>query len=325
MASVALAIIGYGIMGERLLRAALDHDAPPVRIAGVFDPSPQALDRLAKAFSALPRLASADAAIEAAECVYVASPPATHLDYAGRALDRDRAVFCEKPLAVDLPAARAFVAAAGGWRGRAAVNFPFASAFAVDQLRSWMADGAVGTPQRLTIEVAFAAWPRPWQVAAAGWLEKRAQGGFTREVVSHFLFLAGRLLGPLRLDSGGATWPAGDGSETALQASLDAGGIPVTIKGAVGETDQPDHNLWVLQGSNGAIRLRDWAIAERLGSDGAWQVDPDALPNEALRPLVLRRQLDKVARMTRGEAHDLANLGEALQVQEIVEAMLAGR
>ena len=322
--AVALAIIGYGIMGERLLRAALDHEEPAVRIAGVFDPSPGALDRLAQSFPSVPRLASADAAIEAAECVYVASPPATHLDYAGRALDRDRAVFCEKPLAVDLPAARAFVAAAGGWRGRAAVNFPFASSFAVEQLRTWMADGTVGTPQSLAMEVAFAQWPRPWQAAAAAWLEKRAQGGFTREVVSHFLFLARRLLGPLELRSASATWPPGDGSETALQASLDAG-IPVTLTGAVGGTDQPDHNLWVLRGSKGAVRLRDWAIAERVGADGAWQADPDALPNEALRPLVLRRQLDKVARMTRGGDHDLATLGEALQVQEIVEAMLAGR
>jgi predicted dehydrogenase len=323
--AVALAIIGYGIMGERLLRAALDHDDPSVRIAGVFDPSPAALGRLAMAFPSVPRLASADAAIDVAECIYVASPPATHLGYATQALERRRALFCEKPLAVDLPEARAFVASAEREGARAAVNFPFASAFAVDQLRAWVADGALGTPQRLTIEVAFVAWPRPWQVAAAGWLERRAQGGFTREVVSHFLFLARRLLGPLRLHAGKATYPGGEGSETALHASLDARGIPVTITGAVGATGQPDHNLWVLEGSNGAIRLRDWAIAERLGADGSWQADPDALPNEALRPLVLRRQLDKVARMTLGGDHDLASLGEALEVQEIVEAMLAGR
>ena len=49
---------------------------------------------------------------------------------------------------------------------------------------------------------------------------------------------------------------------------------------------------------------------------------PGALPNERVRPLVLRRQLDKVACLTRGEAHDLATLREALDVQEIVEAML---
>jgi len=323
MASVALAIIGYGIMGERLLRAAIEDDARSVRIAGVFDPAPEALNRLAEAFPAITRLTSVDAAIEAAECVYVASPPATHLDHAGRALAAGRAVFCEKPLALDLAASRAFVAKAQG--ARAAVNFPFASAFAVDDLRSWMAEGVVGPLQRVEIEVGFAQWPRPWQMAAAGWLDQREQGGFTREVVSHFLFLAQRLLGPLDLHSGRATYPAGGGSETALQAQLSADSIPVTIAGAVGETTKPDHSLFVLEGANGAVRLRDWAIAERRAPDGTWHARPDARLNEELRPLVLRRQLDKVARMTRGVDQDLATLDEALRVQEIVEALLAGR
>ena len=47
-------------------------------------------------------------------------------------------------------------------------------------------------------------------------------------------------------------------------------------------------------------RLRDWSVAERL-VDGAWVPDPAAMPNERMRPLVLRRQLEGVARMVRGE------------------------
>ena len=46
-------------------------------------------------------------------------------------------------------------------------------------------------------------------------------------------------------------------------------------------------------------------------------------PNEQARPLVLARQLDKVAALTRGAAQDLATLDEALRVQEQVEAILA--
>jgi hypothetical protein len=38
---------------------------------------------------------------------------------------------------------------------------------------------------------------------------------------------------------------------------------------------------------------------------------------------VLRGQLAEVAAMTRGEAHRLATVREALEVQEIVEAILA--
>jgi len=71
------------------------------------------------------------------------------------------------------------------------------------------------------------------------------------------------------------------------------------------------------------VRLRDWSFAERLGTDGRWAQAPDALPNERMRPLVLRDQLAGVAAMTRGEAHHLATLREALEVQEVVEAILA--
>jgi hypothetical protein len=44
-----------------------------------------------------------------------------------------------------------------------------------------------------------------------------------------------------------------------------------------------------------------------------------------MRPLVLRRQLEGVAAMTRGEAHQLATLAEAFAVQEAVEAILAAQ
>ena len=43
-----------------------------------------------------------------------------------------------------------------------------------------------------------------------------------------------------------------------------------------------------------------------------------------MRPLVLKGQLDKLAALTRGETTDLATLREALEVQEVVEAILAG-
>jgi hypothetical protein len=41
-----------------------------------------------------------------------------------------------------------------------------------------------------------------------------------------------------------------------------------------------------------------------------------------MRPLVLRRQLEGVARMTNGEKHNLATLEDAFEVQSIVEAIL---
>ncbi len=312
-----LGIIGAGIMGQRMLRAALEQAKDTVSIAGIWDPSGDAMAAMADGFPRVSRAESPAALIAASDCVYIASPPASHLVHAQAALAARKAVFCEKPLSVDVEAGRAFVA--GSQDARAAVNFPMASSFGVATLQEWLP--GIGAPERLEIEVAFATWPRSWQQDAAGWLDKPVEGGFTREVVSHFLFLTRRLCGAMSLLAGSAAFPEAGRSERKIEARLEAGGVPVVLKGSVGTTEKDDHNTWTLTGATGAIRLRDWSVAERL-VDGVWQPDAAAMPNERMRPLVLRRQLEGVARMTQGKTHHLATLREALEVQEIVEAIL---
>lgn len=320
-AAIRLGVIGFGIMGERLLRVALDHDPALFTVAGVWDPSPAAMERLARDLPQVTPLASAADVIESSDCIYVASPPASHLGYAREAFARGKAVFCEKPLAVDVAEAEAFMREAEAAGVRGAVNFPFTSAPAVNQLQRWMTEDAVGPVERVEVEIGFAQWPRPWQVDAAGWLDARAQGGYVREVGSHFLFLARRLFGPLRLENATISYPEAGRSERAMTAGLRAGSIPVSISSGVGTTAKPDHNIFRITGPKGSIRLRDWAVAERL-IDGDWREAPDSLPNEALRALVLQRQLEKVAAMTRGQLQDLATLQEAAEVQRIVETIL---
>ena len=313
-----IGIIGAGIMGERMLQAALKQASDFVRVTGIWDPSPEALARIG---GLAPHAQSVPELIAGAQCIYVASPPASHLEYAMAGLAAGKAVFCEKPLAVDVAMGRNFVESVGA--GRAAVNFPLASSPAVATLRDWLAEGAVGRLLRLEIEVGFAGWPRPWQRDAAGWLDLTAQGGFTREVVSHFLFLTRRLCGAMVLEAGQARFDSTGLSERAIAAQLTAGGLPVTLTGGIGTTLKDDHNTWTLWGDRGAVRLRDWSIAERL-VDGAWVPNPAAMPNERSRALVLRRQLEAVERMTLGETHQLATVKEAFEVQTVVETILQG-
>ncbi|MBY0335922.1 MAG: Gfo/Idh/MocA family oxidoreductase [Acetobacteraceae bacterium] len=302
-------------MGERLLRVAVPHGTP---IAALWDPSSAAMARLA---GLGPAAGSAAEVIAASDAVYVASPPSSHIEHGRAALAAGKALLLEKPLASDTEAARGFVAWAAG--KPAAVNFPMASSPAVARLREWLS--GIGAVQRCDIAVAFREWPREWQKAAASWLSLRAEGGFTREVVSHFLFLAGRVLGPLEIVEAQAGFPDAARAETSLRASLRAGAVPVSLTGDVGTTDREDTNLFTLVGERGSIRLRDWSIAERQRADGGWEPDPDAVPNPQMRPVTLGGQLDKLARLAAGERDTgLATLEEALAVQELVEAMLAG-
>jgi hypothetical protein len=67
--------------------------------------------------------------------------------------------------------------------------------------------------------------------------------------------------------------------------------------------------------SRPAIRLCDWSHAERLAPDETWQPASDTMPNERMRPLVLRRQLAAVAAMTRGEPHPLAILADGNAIE----------
>ncbi|MCR9254480.1 MAG: Gfo/Idh/MocA family oxidoreductase [Alphaproteobacteria bacterium] len=325
MARNRLGVIGFGIMGERLVRAALDQGADTTEIVGIWDPSEAAMARLAEGLPDVPRMDSAEAVIDAADCVYVATPPASHIAYGTRILNAGKALFLEKPLSHDMEEARDFVAFVEGGGHRAAVNFIFASSPSVDQLKTWARDGLLGeTVERISIDVAFANWPRPWQMAAADWLSKRAEGGFTREVVSHFLFLARRLAGPLELKKASVSYPDdGESCEDNIGALIESSGVPIQLSGRVGATNADDTNMTVITGDAGAIRLRDWSIAELRLFDGSWGEAPNAIPHAEMRPLLLKGQLEKLAAMTRGEEHSLATVREALEVQEIVEAILA--
>ena len=279
-------------------------------------------------FCRLPRTSSrafptASEVIAASDCLHIASPPLSHLDYLSQCQDAGKAALCEKPLATDVALATTVVDDLVSKGMRAAVNFPFASSFAGDYLQDWLKEGAIGTPQRVDIELAFPQWPRTWQMAAADWLDRREEGGFTREVGSHFLFLSRRFFGPLQLLSAKCDYSEPGRSERSIQVVLNAGELPVSLSGGVGTTTKDDHNTWTITGSDGRIRLRDWSFAEQE-VDGKWQAPEDALPNEKARPLILARQLDKVDAMTRGASHNLATLSEALEVQSIVERILQG-
>lgn len=316
-----LGFIGFGIMGQRLLRAALNHDRDTIVVSGIYDPNPRAATTLVEIDSAVPVFDSVDAVVAASDCLHIASPPASHLDYLQLCAEAGKSALCEKPLSTDIVQAGEVLAAVAAQNMRAGVNFPFASSFAVEHLHRWIDDGVIGEPQRIDIELGFARWPRGWQMDAIDWLDRRGQGGFVREVGSHFLFLSQRLAGTLSLQQASCTYPDSVRTEHSVSAQLRAGALPLTFAGVVGETTEDDTNSWTLTGSKGRIRLRNWSIAEREVNQ-QWLTADDAMVNEKARALILARQLDKVAAMTVGEEHNLATLDEALAVATIVEAIL---
>ena len=199
-------IIGFGIMGQRMASNMALHDA--FDVVSIFDPQ-QSLPDLPYANSAEGLIADPDL-----DLVYIACPPEYHADYAIAAAKAGKPVFCEKPLGVDVAESQKLVETIERMGARNAVNFSFAASPARAFLRSFLADGGFGTIDAIDIRLHFATWPRDWQ-AAATWLGKRLQGGYVREVLSHFIYLTESVFGPLTLEQAMTRYPDGPGGAAA--------------------------------------------------------------------------------------------------------------
>lgn len=317
-----IALVGLGIMGRRMIARLNEHRG--FRITALWDPAPEALAAAGRDApgAAIGNDLAAIAARSDTTCVYIASPPASHPALCHRFFDARKAVFCEKPLTHDLAAGEALAARVREQHRPAAVNFSFASSPSFQAVVSAVGSGQLGTLRRIAITCSFARWPRDWQPAGR-WLSERIEGGFTREVLSHFIFATQRLTGPLTVERAAPVYPPdGVTAETALTASLAGNGIAVTIDGAVRGTIG-DTNEWLVEGDRGAMRMRDWSRLERREPSGTW-VPAFAGSLDDLRARAAQSQLDQLAALLDGKPQTLATFEEALAVQRTIEAMLAG-
>jgi len=315
------AIIGLGIMGRRMLDNLLVH--PEFEVSGIWDPSDASLAKAREIAPDAPVATSAEAAIDGADMVYLACPPAPRKAYALAASAAGKGVFMEKPLGVDHGESRDLVDRLAQGRLPAVVNFTQASSRGFEELRRAIEAGETGPLVGIDIVVTYPAWPRAWQVEA-DWLRFRAEGGYTREVISHFLFLAGRFLGPLTLKHARPSYPADQTlCETDIVARLEtADGRPVNVIGTTGGA-QPDRQEVTVKAQKVSHQFREFYQLWR--SDGGdWVEAIDWSTGEDPRRSALQRQLTEADKWLRGSPHLLATAEEALAVQDLIEGMLAG-
>lgn len=318
--SIRTAVIGLGIMGRRLAEHMQVH--PEFEVVAMWDPDAAACALAREMVPGVSVAGSVEAAIASADLVYLACPPAPRKAYALAAAGLGKAVFLEKPLGVDVAQSRDLVEQISALGVPAAVNFTQAAGAALTEVRAAQAAGALGDVVGADIIVTYAAWPRVWQ-KSADWLRFRAEGGMTREVISHFLFFSERILGPLELVWARAEFPAqSDLCETHVAARLISGeGMPVTIMASVGGA-QPDRQELTIKGSKDSRRISEfYRHAASIGGPFE-QVHEDY---DDPRAVSLKAQLDDLALMMGGKPHRLATLEEALRVQILIEGMLSNK
>ena len=191
--AVRVGFLGAGFIAQshsRLLHEVEDQ----IDRAGAYDPDRARLENLCDTSGHLPCW-SVEEVLAGCDAVFVCTPTASHLTLVTAAAERGVAVFCEKPLGVDLAAARQVAAAGAAVINQVGLVLRRSPAFRA--VRRRLGDGAWGEPmavvfrddQHLPIRGRY---DSRWRIDVA-----QAGGGVLIEHSIHDVDLLEWILGPI--------------------------------------------------------------------------------------------------------------------------------
>jgi len=319
MASFNIGIIGLGGMGQMMLADMQIHDA--FSVAVVWDSNEETCKACQSRY---PELRIADNARDlindtGIDLVYVASPPNSHRDYFLESMDAKVPMFCEKPFGVNVAESRDLVERIENAGLPHVINFNHGNALGSGHIEKQFKNGEMGKIVGIDAFIHLTKWPREFQ-ASATWLAEREQGGFTREMLSHWLYLTRRLLGEGRITYAHVIFPEdGVSSETHVTAELDFGGVPLFIRAATGGAG-PVGTEYTVWGERKSYRLHSGG---RISSSDGGVWTPEFTDIEDIGTHDRQRTLDGVASRLNGEAINMADAADGFAVQKLIEALLA--
>ncbi|MDR1186745.1 MAG: inositol 2-dehydrogenase [Bifidobacteriaceae bacterium] len=217
---LTFALIGAGRIGAihaRNLAARSD-----ARLAWVADPSAAAAEALADGLPGSRPRACADPyqAIDdpSVDAVVIASPTPSHVEFILAAISKGKAVFCEKPVDLDLARARACADSVAARGGRVMIGFNrrFDPTFA--QIQRQARAGAIGRLEQVVIVSRDPAPPGADYIATSG--------GIFRDMSIHDLDMARFLLGPINA----VTAVGQNVAFPDIEAAGDVGGAMLTLR-----------------------------------------------------------------------------------------------
>ena len=313
-----VAIIGLGIMGNRMLKHMRLHEEFNPNY--LWDPNKIACENAIKQDSKSQIMKTADDAIEKADLVYLACPPTVRKTYVMGAVEMGKALFLEKPFGINVNDSKNLLEKLKNYDVPIAVNFTQAAGVALADLLESKKNGEMGEILGVDIIVTYSSWPRQWQ-KEADWLRFKKEGGMTREVISHFLFFTERVVGPLKVIWAHTSYPKDPLlCETAVLAKLEnKDGLPVNIFASVGGV-QPDRQELTIKGSKKSRKVAEFykdseSVGDKFIRLREEPVDP--------RAISLKSQLDHLELKISNKPNSLATIDEAFRVQKLVEEILS--
>ncbi|MCT6924755.1 Gfo/Idh/MocA family oxidoreductase [Metasolibacillus sp.] len=311
MTKTTFALIGTGIVGERIINQILAH--PYAEIVAIFDGNQTRLQEIADKYN-IPAVATLEELLATKpDWVYIGTPPVSHAPLAKEIAAHGLHILSEKPLAHDAQDGIEMVQVAEEAGVKTAMHFPLMYSPAVHEMKQRLANQELGEIVRIELHTYFPEWPRKWQQNP--WIASREQGGFIREVFPHYLQLMHHFFGDITILSHETTYPEDVTlCETGVSAlAKTENGVPVVLNGlsSIGQEERLEFKVF---GTEKVMTLRNWS---ELWLSAAYEEAQHVTPS--IEPASL---LDACRAHLQDEDALIVSFEEGLKVQKWIDELL---
>lgn len=311
MKKTSFAIVGTGIVGERIIQQIKENEH--AKMIALFDENKARLQEVAHQYE-LPIAQSFEEVLALRpDWVYIGTPPVAHAQLSKQVLEAGLNVLCEKPLAHDAIDGKLMVEAADRYDGQTAMHFPLMYSPSVRHMVKMVEQGDIGQVVRIELNTHFQVWPRPWQQNP--WIGSREQGGFTREVFPHYFQLMQKMFGQLSIEHHQTVYPS---DETLAETGVLAFGkteqdIPFLLNGLANIGQEEELSL-IVYGSNGVLKLRNWSELSKAFKNSPFEI---LTSFESVKTLI-----EECVAFSNEQDTCLVPFEEGLEIQKLIDQLL---
>jgi predicted dehydrogenase len=197
------------------------------------------------------------------------------------------------------------------------MNFPTIYREEFKELERILEDGFIGNLRSVELNAYFQGWPRLWQ--QNNWISSREQGGFVREVFSHYIQMTQMLFGSIDDIKSQIEYPEDNiKCETGIIATARLqNGVPVLFN-SFSHIGMEEHISYSIYGTEGTLTLSNWRelwISKR--GEGKTRVkvkEEDGLVN----------LIEEVIKAVDNKQSKIITFKEGYEVQKVLESLLKG-
>jgi predicted dehydrogenase len=249
------------------------------------------------------------------DLVYVALPPAAHLEWTRKAVAAGKAVLCEKPFAMDGAQARAMVEAADLAKRPLIEAYHYRFHAAICRAEALLTEGAIG---RVAAAKAYFSVPIAKTPGELRWI--RDQGGGGLMDLGCYPLHALRTLLRVEPTVVSATGEFEDGVDVTIDARLDFDGVPAEMSCSM----RPERfgARLTLTGERGQIQIVNF-VAPQMGGRFTVTRDGHAEELSMVGPTTYAAQLQHVVEVMERRATPMTGGADAIAQMDAIDAIYA--